>query len=79
MTIESNALLISTWVTAHPLLGALILVWSYSWKGVALWKAAERQQRYWFVALLVVNTVGILDIIYIYFVSKRYSVEVVEN
>jgi len=33
----------------------------------------------WFVILLVVNTIAILDIIYIYFVAKKYSVETVES
>ncbi len=48
----------------------VVLIWSLPWKGVALWKAAQKKDLYWFVALLVVNTVGILDILYIFIFSK---------
>jgi hypothetical protein len=47
-----------------------VIVWSLAWKGVALWKAARSGSRTWFVALLVLNTFGLLEIIYIYFFSK---------
>ncbi|MEI6494900.1 MAG: DUF5652 family protein [bacterium] len=55
-------------------LTALVLVlilWSLVWKGMALWKAARLGHKWWFIILLVVNTVGILEIIYIYFVAKK--------
>jgi len=35
-------------------------------KGFALWQAAKRKQLYWFIALLVVNSLGILPGIYLY-------------
>ena len=53
-----------------PILAMVVLIWSLPWKGVALWKAAQKKDLYWFVALLVVNTVGILDILYIFIFSK---------
>ena len=43
----------------------LILVWSLIWKGLALWRAARRQEKVWYVILLVLNTVGIAEIIYL--------------
>ncbi len=49
----------------------VIIVWSIVWKGFALWRAARLGQRVWFVVFLVVNTVGILEIIYLYFLSKK--------
>jgi len=58
---------------------ALITLWSIPWKGVALWKSAQLSHKRWFVILLLVNTIGILDIIYIRFVAKKYTVEVVEK
>lgn len=67
------------WLNAHPLATLLIAGWTLAWKGVALWKSAERDQKYWFIAILILNTIGILDIIYIYFVARKYEVEVVEN
>jgi len=48
-----------------------LLVWSIYWKGRALWKAARQNDKIWFIVLLVVNTVGILEILYIYLFSKK--------
>jgi len=48
-------------------------VWSLFWKGLALWHAAKRSQPWWFIALLVVNTVGILEICYLAFEIKLFS------
>ncbi len=50
-------------------IGALSL-WTIFWKGLALWHAARRGQPWWFVILLLVNTVGILEIIYLFGVAK---------
>jgi len=49
-----------------------LLLWGLVWKAIALWKAARRDQLVWYIVLLVVNTVGILEIIYIFVVSPRY-------
>ncbi len=51
----------------------IIIVWSFIWKGLALWRAARLGQSYWFVALLVLNTVGILEILYLFVFSKPES------
>ncbi len=50
---------------------AAVIIWSIAWKGVALWKAARAGDNVWFVALLLINTAGILEILYIYVFSKR--------
>jgi hypothetical protein len=47
-----------------------LFAWVMVWKGLALWKAARQDQRWWFVGLLVVNTLGILEILYIYVFSQ---------
>jgi len=49
----------------------ILIIWSLVWKGLALWKAAKNNNLKWFVVLLVVNTVGILEILYIYFFGKK--------
>lgn len=49
----------------------VLVVWSVFWKGMALWKSSRKGSKVWFILLLLVNTVGILDIIYIYLVDKR--------
>lgn len=50
---------------------ALLLVWSLAWKGWALWRSARNNQRYWFVALLVINSVGLMEIVYLTFFQKE--------
>lgn len=52
---------------------ALVMLWSIPWKGVALWKAARRKDLVWFIVLLLVNTIGILEIIYIFLFSRNRS------
>jgi len=54
----------------NPALFALLLIWSLVWKGLALWEAAKREDKAWFVILYVVNTLGILEIIYLFAVVK---------
>ncbi|NLV20846.1 MAG: hypothetical protein GXY49_02495 [Syntrophomonadaceae bacterium] len=50
-----------------------VLVWSIVWKGLALWRAARLRQVGWYIALLVINTVGIFEIIYLLATNKRYK------
>lgn len=49
----------------------VILLWAISWKGYALWKSARNGQKEWFVVLLVVNTLAILEILYLKFWQKK--------
>lgn len=55
---------INVWVLS------LILIWSAIWKLAALWKAARRGSLFWFIALALINTVGILEILYIFVFSE---------
>ncbi len=48
-----------------------LIIWSIYWKGRSLWRAAHQNSKPWFVALLIINTLGILDILYIYVLSKK--------
>jgi len=56
-----------------------IVVWTIPWKGVALWRAAKNGQKIWFISLLVLNTIGILEIIYIFIFSKKKTESSQEN
>lgn len=47
-----------------------LLIWSLFWKGLALWHAGRRGQPWWFVILIVVNTAGILEIVYLFAILK---------
>ena len=42
-----------------------LAIWSLVWKGFALWHAARNHQKKWFIIILVVNTIGILEIVYL--------------
>lgn len=54
----------------------IIALWILPWKGVALWKAADKKQKWWFIALLVVNTLGLFEILYIFVFSKIKKLQV---
>lgn len=61
---------IENFFQAHAWLGAIILLWVLPWKGVALWKAAHKNHKTWFIVMLIVNTLAILEILYIFIFSK---------
>ncbi|MBI1984541.1 MAG: hypothetical protein HYS60_00305 [Candidatus Wildermuthbacteria bacterium] len=46
-------------------------IWSLYWKGRALWVSSHLGQKKWFIALLIVNTVGILEILYLFVFSRK--------
>lgn len=48
----------------------ILAIWSIVWKGFALWIAAREGKKWWFAPILIFNTVGILEIIYILFFSE---------
>lgn len=47
-----------------------LLLWSLVWKGLALWRAARRGESIWFIIFMIVNTAGILEIIYYFLIAK---------
>jgi len=49
----------------------LLLIWAAVWKALALWNAARDGSRIWFVVLFIVNTFGILEILYLYIFRKK--------
>lgn len=48
----------------------IAIIWSIIWKGIALWKSGRLNHKVWFIVLLIVNTLGILEILYIFVFSK---------
>ena len=57
----------------------VIMAWSTVWKAIAMWKAARKNSKPWFIALLLINTVGILEIVYIFYISKKTDKTEVED
>lgn len=47
-----------------------ILLLTVPLKAAALWRAARRGHISWFLALIILNTLGILDLLYIFVFSK---------
>lgn len=51
----------------------IIGLWTLPWKGIALWRSAQRNEKWWFMALLIIQTLAILEILYIFVFSKKKS------
>jgi hypothetical protein len=49
----------------------IALIWGSVWKFLALWKSARKGSTVWFVIFALVNTMGILEILYIFIFSER--------
>jgi len=49
----------------------LAIVFDLVLRGMAMWRAAKNGQKGWFIALLVINTVGILPLIYMFVINKK--------
>jgi hypothetical protein len=64
----AESLGISTTLTI--ILISIISIWTLIWKGFGLWKASKKNHIVWFVIFLVFNTLGILEILYLFIFSK---------
>jgi hypothetical protein len=53
-----------------------IILWTLFWKGYALWTAVKNNHKKWFVALVILNTLGILEIIYVFYVAKKKWIDI---
>ncbi|OGG13969.1 hypothetical protein A2773_03855 [Candidatus Gottesmanbacteria bacterium RIFCSPHIGHO2_01_FULL_39_10] len=53
-----------------------LVVWDISWKGVALWKAAQKKNKWWFIALLLINSAGLIPMVYIFIIDNRIKTKV---
>ncbi len=49
----------------------ITLLWVLPWKIFALWTASKKNHKIWFVVLVIVNTLGILEIIYVFGIAKK--------
>jgi len=46
-------------------------IWSMIWQGIALWHSAQAKQKNWYIAMLVLNTLGLLPIIYLIWFRQK--------
>lgn len=56
----------------------IVVLWTIVLKGYALWNAARNGQKKWFISLLVINTVGILEIVYLIWFRPKTKSPVIE-
>jgi hypothetical protein len=77
--IASDQTGVLAFLAENPLAFILLMIWVIAWKGLALWKAARLSHKWWFMLILVANTIGVLEIIYIYFIGRKYTVETEEG
>jgi len=66
-----NLTAVAQYIESHPAVLWAVIAWSIAWKGVALWHAARGRQLAWYIVLLVINTVGVLEIVYLLFFRKK--------
>ncbi len=66
---------ISNFIEAHPFVILALILWTLPWKIAAVWKAARLYHQYWFVALLIINSFGILEIFYIFAIARKAEKE----
>ena len=52
------------------LLITILMIWDGVLKAIALWKSARNSQIVWFICLIIINSVGILPLIYLFFFQK---------
>lgn len=48
----------------------VVAIWSLIWMGIAMWKSARKNHLVWFIVFLLIHTLGILEILYIFVFSK---------
>jgi hypothetical protein len=49
----------------------ILAIWDSVWKLIAMWKAGRNNHLAWFICIAVINTIGILPIIYILIQKKN--------
>jgi len=59
-------------LTIGALLFFILMIAVIVLKGYSLWHAAKRGEKGWFVAILILNTLGILELCYLYFVVGKW-------
>ncbi len=52
----------------------ILSIWEAIWKIIALWKSARNDHLAWFICIAIINTVGILPIVYIIKYRKKKEV-----
>lgn len=57
-------------ILTNPVVLPILLVWTSFWKGLGLWISARKKHLVWFVLILLFNTLGLLEIAYVFYLKK---------
>jgi hypothetical protein len=58
----------------------ILLFWTLIWKSYALWLAAKAGKKRWFIFLMLpINTLSIIDIIYIFYIAKKTPQDIIKT
>lgn len=64
----------------NPFLLIALLIWSLFWKTIALWRTVKYEQKIWFIGILIINTFGVAEILYLFiFAKKKMSLDDFKN
>lgn len=63
----------------NPWIIFLVILWVLPWKAVALWRAVKNNSKGWFIALLILNTLAVLDILYIFVFGRKKAEVLIKN
>ena len=58
-----------------PTVFITLLMWELIWKGFALWHSAKNGQKYWFIAILIINSFALVPLIYLVFFRNKTFVK----
>ncbi|MCE9549122.1 DUF5652 family protein [Candidatus Nomurabacteria bacterium] len=58
-------------IREHFFLFVILMAWTLFWKAYGVWIAVKNDHKGWFIALVILNTLGVLEIIYIFGVAKK--------
>jgi hypothetical protein len=45
----------------------ILFLWDLVCKGIGLWKSGRNGQKNWFIAILMINSIGVVPIVYLKF------------
>jgi hypothetical protein len=60
--LADGSVVYSVWLV---LILVFLMLWELVWKGLGMWRAGRKNQPVWFVLILILNTLGILPIVYL--------------
>jgi hypothetical protein len=56
---------------ANPYLLIALVLWTIPWQAWSLWLSARRGEVWWFLVMTILNTIGLLNIFYIFVIAKQ--------